>query len=483
MKNVQIPESLTLSSELQKIIDDNGNTATQFIFNAGQQILCKSLIHFYNNAEIVGNGAIFTLMDNAPVTIFGNSIPMIGAKSLNNVSGLNFHDFTVDGNYQNQKGKGASTQVSGTDHGKGYGNAIGLGDITNPQPTNVTDCIFTNLTFQNSQGDGIRIEGATDLTFTGIKSRKGGHDVIHLNNVHGAEISGCEVWMRTNNFVRTRSAWDIKIHNNVVHGTSEAYAPGIQIESISANHYSARIAIYENFIENTLGPGIWIVGSVPGNKDVSIWNNLLLRCGQMPAANKIPGAGGIIADGFDNVRIRFNTIDCSYGYGVGFAKYQNASTLSCTSKIEGNIISNTDKSFYPGAYSGCAIANVLKNYTVTAVNNCLWNNESDYYNCSGSGDVFKDPLFVGAGDYHLKSTGGHYTASGAVKDTVTSPCVFPDHEYGCYNNTSQKSVYLPPDPPTVMISQPNADLLKALVSSLIEHGYIEETDIVGYKNV
>jgi hypothetical protein len=41
------------------------------------------------------------------------------------------------------------------------------------------------------------------------------------------------------------------------------------------------------------------------------------------------------------------------------------------------------------------------------------------------GNISQDPLFADAAarDFHLKSTGGHWTAAGWVLDTVTSPCL------------------------------------------------------------
>jgi predicted outer membrane repeat protein len=80
---------------------------------------------------------------------------------------------------------------------------------------------------------------------------------------------------------------------------------------------------------------------------------------------------------------------------------------------------------------------------------------------TGTGNIDADPLFVNAagGDFHLKSEAGHWTSTGWVTDTQTSPCIDtgdPDSacgnepspngghiNMGAYGNTAQASKSLP----------------------------------------
>ena len=75
----------------------------------------------------------------------------------------------------------------------------------------------------------------------------------------------------------------------------------------------------------------------------------------------------------------------------------------------------------------------------------------------GAGNINIDPQFVNPeNDYHLKSTGGHWTPTGWVKDNIHSPCIDTGHpgigysyeqdfnggriNMGAYGNTLQASL-------------------------------------------
>ena len=126
-----------------------------------------------------------------------------------------------------------------------------------------------------------------------------------------------------------------------------------------------------------------------------------------------------------------------------FGTYQGFSTLTgLTANIQRNIITNSVDSCYQGVCSGGGIANLIpKRYTVTCSENCLYNNQGgNLYQVTDQKAVIKDPLFVGNGDYHLKSTNGHYTPNGYVKDSVTSPVLYQTYELGRYAGTSECSI-------------------------------------------
>ena len=81
---------------------------------------------------------------------------------------------------------------------------------------------------------------------------------------------------------------------------------------------------------------------------------------------------------------------------------------------------------------------------------------------AGTGNIKKDPLFVGGGDFHLQSQGGHWASSDWVNDSQTSPCIDagnPASDFsnepspnggqinmGAYGNTAQASKTPPPLP-------------------------------------
>jgi hypothetical protein len=198
-------------------------------------------------------------------------------------------------------------------------------------------------------------------------------------------------------------------------------------------------------VHDTFGPGVQIIGTVPNNSDIQIHHCVFENCGEMPPANKLPYVGGVVFDGFNNIKIYSNDFIGCLGNSVSNAKYDIAGSMSgLTAEVYNNIFYGTKKALYPnGDGAGAAIANILKHYKITSHGNCFYGNVSDLYGVTSTSDIHVDPLFVGTKDYHLKSILGHYTESGIVYDSETSPCIFEKYEIGCYDGTKQMSVYVP----------------------------------------
>ena len=159
------------------------------------------------------------------------------------------------------------------------------------------------------------------------------------------------------------------------------------------------------------------------------------------------GVGGIVIDGWDNVKIDDNTLDGSYGYSVLFGSYiQSSPSSKLNASVNRNIITNSIASCYQGSCTGGGIVDFTGGrYTVTVSENCFFNNQGpNLYNVTDPNAVLADPLYVVNGDYHLKSEAGHYSINGYILDKVSSPVVFADHELGCYNGTKEASVYSRP---------------------------------------
>lgn len=363
-------------------------------------------------------------MENAPLSPFASSVPLIAPKYPTAAEGLCFHDIIFDGRRDTQKyAKDECKSRGKNEWGQGYHNTFMLGSFNNVKFSNAVNCEFYNLGFYNSLGDGIRIEGGTDIRVHDILGKRGGHDIVCLAGVNGGEVSNVNAKLAVNAGVRTRSSKNIKIHDCILDGaTGIAYSPGIQIQSTATNWITDNIEIYNNTISGTYGPGIQIVGTVPNNGLVSVHNNLIVGCGAMPAASKLPGVGGIAFDGI-SVDIQNNTIDSCYGYGLLAGKYTLASTYAATALIRRNIITNTKKALYPGVGSGSGIADLTAGrYKIIAEENCLWGNLTDLYKVIQTDGLYVDPQFSGFGDYHLQ---------------LSSPCRFSGYQLGCYEDAEQ----------------------------------------------
>ncbi len=401
---------------MQKLIDSTGNTSVEYTFSKDHNIIINSLLRVNNNTTWDGNGCKFTLMENAPVEIFGEQVPLIAPKCSTAAENLIFHDIIFEGNRDSQKEVEA---LYPKPWGHGYHNFFTLGDLHKVSCSNSLNCEFYNLSFEDNLGDGIRVEGGTNISVHDITGKRGGHDIICYNAVLGGEVYNLKADLAVNAGVRTRSAKNIKIHECVLNGgTGMAYSPGMQIQSTATNWVSSGIEIYNNYIHDTWGPGIQMVGNVPNNETVSIHNNLFVSCGAMPAANKLPNVGAIVYDGFP-VDIEYNTVAGCYGFGFAAADYDILSTYPATATIKRNIVVGTKKALYPGTGSGAAIANLLgSRYIFTCLENDIYGNISDFYDIAHSRCLSVDPLFVGSGDYRLQTS---------------SPCRFNGYQLGRYN--------------------------------------------------
>src|SRR5665647_155700 len=484
----QMTVNATDSKGLQIEIDKNGNNPAEFILK--NNLLINSLVRFYNFADLNGCGKTLTLMQDAPVSPFGEQVPMIGSKLGTGINGLKIHDIIFEGNRDRQSKVPTNISHAGSNKnwGIGYHNFIGIGNLKTPVIANALNCEFYNLEFNNNLGDGIRVEGGTNIIVHDIKGKRGGHDIINLSSVLGGEVYNLDVDMAVNAAVRTRSSRNIKIHDCKINGnTGLAYSPGIQIQSTEANKRSSGIEIYNNYIYGTYGPGIQIAGSVQNNGLVTVRNNLIVSCGRMPASNKIGGVGGIVFDGFD-VDIQNNTICGSLGYGIKAGPYDVVSTYKNKATIKNNIITHTKKSLAPGLMSGCGVADLTGGRCTSASNcNCLYGNVANYYNVTSSGDIKLDPLYTSTNDYHLQSQGGRYTSEGTIYDSITSPCVLSDHELGRYGGTSEASVFLsselPAELPAIVIPRKDETDLRNFYNALLKSGLLKEDEKVEFVHV
>lgn len=364
------------SKTLQKTIDATGNTPAEYYFCEGDYLI-NSLLRVYNFTKWTCDPCVkFELMEHAPLNPFGCQVPLISSKYKTGITGLEFAGFSFDGHYKTQK---YSTKAGGDDHGKGFHNVLGFGDPGNPAKANITDSSFHDLTFWNSQGDSIRPEGAKGLEFFNLKGDSG-HDIIHANGLMDSEIYGCNVNTRANNFVRLRESNNVSIHDNIASGKG-TYAPIIQVQSITKGRVSTGITVSNNKLSDALGPGIQIIGTYPGNKGITVKENIISRCGTMPAANRLSGVGGIVFDGYDGVTIEGNVIDSCRGYGILAGKYDTSSSQKGKATLKNNTVTNTKKSYCVGTMSGTGIANLTAGrYSITKSGNILKGNATcDYY--------------------------------------------------------------------------------------------------------
>ncbi len=439
-KEIAVEEDIKTSTALQKLIEETGNQPAKYVFDT-KAITINSLLRFYNDTEWDMRGCTFTLMKDAPLKPFGLQIPIIAPKYPSSAKNLIFRNGIFYGNRDYQKYVPGWNGHSGTEQskqqGQGYHNFFMDGILNNVKYSNTTNCTFENLEFYENLGDGIRVEGGQNIIVKKIKGRRYGHDLVCVAAAKNVDVSGVVADLSVNAGVRFRSVNGGSVHGCKLNGgTKIAYCPGIQVQSTADNWTCTDVTVYDNYIHDTYGPGIWVAGSVSGN-DITIRNNIFEKCGQMPKANEIPGVGAIVNDGFD-ATIEYNTIVDSYGYGILVGKYARASSVKGTVTVSKNIITGTRKALYP-ASTNSAIANLTGGrYKVSASLNCLDGNVLNASGVSLTDSIVFDPLYIGSGDYHLQSG---------------SPCP----TWGRYGNTQEEDP-IPDEKIKLLISCADCDV-------------------------
>jgi len=453
IKTITIPESVDDSTKLQKLIDTTGNTATTYIFSPDHQIEINCPLKVFNYTTWEGNGCTFTLMDNAPVNPFGVQVGLIGSKYLSGADGLTFRNFTVDGNYKTQK---PANKASGSDHGDGYHNQFQFGNMSNPQYDCLMNSTFENLTLCYSYGDGIRVNGGSNLNFKTINGNLLGHDDIHLSSVKNADLSKLvDHNPRANNVVRTRNCTNIDVHDcEVIYGAGYDTGAPFQSECITPNRSSSNIRYFDNVIKGMKGAAFYVVADQPAS-GLEIFNNLIVKCGQLEAAIKRPGVGGATILGWSDAKFHNNTIvDCK-GYGVADTTFAYNSKQKGSIDVYRNIFTGMGEAYTKSTASGTAIAHLTGSQTTFNVyENCLYDNFRDLYNVTNVNGISKDPLFIGSGDYHLKEN---------------SPCRISDYQLGCYSDTQKPDIPDDTDESAKVIITGTEDQLNTLIKSLSDN--------------
>lgn len=461
-------ETITASpkdtKELQKVLDQvgTGKKYEKAFIESDVKVISRCYLNSGTKLE-TKDGTWWKLADD---TNLGHQVPVLGQRTAY-VKDLDIRNIWFDGNCFEQPD-------TPDDHGKGYGNFIGLSGMSNSY--------FSGINVWNNEGDGLRIVSSSDFKIENCRAGQGGHDYVHLYKCKNVEARNLDVVSRGNACFRFRTCSDLLIENCKFTGGEGVGAPVVQFENIEG--VSHNIEMRYSTVQNGRGPGIWTICNQPvgSTKNIKIHHCLIKNNGIWPVYKKYSGLAGIILDGFSDVSIYQNTFVDNWGYAIGAANYDpgDGKVKGAKAYIKKNIFVGTVPCAYPGKGSGAAIANVLGSdrYTLVVDENAFSGNKIDLYNVTATNSIFADPLFVDAknGDYHLKSVGGRVGG----KDEVTSPCLFKDYELGMYDGTEGKSTYPdtitnptdPTDPTDPTEPDPLPDLYDITIGSLKDTAWI-----------
>jgi cysteine-rich repeat protein len=354
-------------------------------------IVANSLL-LYNNTALEGEaGAGLTMASHAGWPQYK---PIVGAaesppKNLT-VAGLD-----IDGNAQNQGLPGTDTS-----HYQGL--------IVN----NITGLIVHDVSVHNNHGDAFRVDPGHRLHFWRNSCQNINHDCYYiLDGSDNVRVHDDPVLSTgTNSGVRLVQVTNAKVYRETIHGIAHSC---VQIQG-SGSVEVRDILCYDAV--NGIGAGAY--GTHPADQ-LTLWahHNIIYQSRSSTTGR----TSGIACNGF-YCTIEQNTISgIATGPAIGTMDTVNSGTTvgsGYTIQARDNILVNSLR--------GVDNVNASRNTFPSLNNNCFWNNSSDFGNVgSGTNNVIADPLFVNlaGNDYHLKSTGGHYSNGSWVVDAVTSPCI------------------------------------------------------------
>jgi hypothetical protein len=356
-----------------------------------------------NNTTFEGDPtAVIKLKDKADWPV---AKPLITQINKTGACGITIKGFEIDGNHDNN-----------LDKPKGYGfyNMIHF--------RNSTEIQVHDMYMHDGHGEGLKVDNSYNIQFYNNTIYKTGHNGLFDEDCQNVEAWNNKITVRTDSGFRNRNSNHVKIHDNNIDSFYNWSAGGAGILVEKTTGVVNDIEIYNNTIQDTYGPGIWLIGcfkSYPKDeaKNVHIYKNVFSNTGTNPNINWV---GGIVTSGFYDTVIENNTFDGVYHgaviqmYPTGgthiYPTYNNSGHIDLSPKgtgyttiVRNNIIANTKQRKKDPNGTGYGIINYLPGtHTIVLEHNCLYNNYAgNYLNCTSITDIYVDPLLlnqnIGAG--------------------------------------------------------------------------------------
>jgi len=388
-----------------------------------------------NDTLLIGSNTIFEGDSTAVIKLVDHAgwvtmKPLIQQMSNSGNNNIVIRGFEVNVNHD------GNTEFA---KGKGYYNVIYF-----LYCNNVTVC---DMYMHDGHGDGLRIKYGENIKFYNNTIYKLGHDGLFAIQCQNVEAWNNTITCRTNSGLRIWNSNDVKFHDNFIDSFYHwsAGGPGIQVEKSAG--IMDDVEIYNNTINNTYGPGIWLFNYDSSSatrdqaKNVYIHHNTFYDTGTNPS---ITWVGGIITGGFEDTVIENNVFDGIYHTAIANMYINSYSPTyvpggdGFTTIVRNNIIVNTRLRTKSPTETGYGIMNYLpETHSFVLENNCLYNNSAgNYKNCASTTDIYVTPLFADPEnhDYHLQSVSGRWNGKTWVKDRVSSPCIDAGCSFSDYSS-------------------------------------------------
>lgn len=359
---------VSTTSELQKAFDKHGPDTYQF--GKTQKIAVNERMSVSGAYKLAGNNVynqmpIFKLNSNVSEADFGEQEAILEVTGKNaSVTGIRF-----DGNDKNQK----------FERGDGYHNFLKL--------LNTTGFSCDLVYVENTLGDGIRAKNADDTDITRFRVSNCGHDGMFIEESKNVSVSGCIFYIRTNCATRFRACNEAAFYNNWVENkihTGISTGPGVQLENSKTSSTAKGYDVFNNYIKNTDGPGMWIIGtyapSVNAASDLNVFNNTFEGCGQGGHYKNCSSTGAICIDGWNGSISKNLFTGCRSGVTVGPWVGIKPAGSGYKVEITENMFTGciAGKQVYDSAGTAIDLTSKVKT-SVTCSKNMFYKNKKDYY--------------------------------------------------------------------------------------------------------
>lgn len=358
-----------------------------------------------NNTTLEGDPtAVIKLIDRADWPV---GKPIITQINSTGIHGVTIKGFEIDGNHDNN-----------LDKPKGYA----YYDMIHFR--NARDIQVHDMYMHDGHGEAWKADNSSNIQFYNNTIYKTGHNGLFAENCQNVEAWNNNITVRTDSGLRSRNSNHVKFHDNLIDSFYHWSAGGAGILIEKTTGVVNDVKVYNNTIQNTYGPGIWLIGCCrpyprDDAKNVYIYHNMFYKTGTNP---NIDWVGGIVTSGFYDTLIENNTFDGAYHgaiiqmYPRGgthiYPTYSNSGHIDLSPKgtgyttiVRNNIIANTKQRKKDPDRTGYGVINYLpETHTIMLENNCLYNNYAgNYLNCTSTTDIYVDPAHlnqkIGAG-YH-----------------------------------------------------------------------------------
>jgi Disaggregatase related. len=397
-----IDDQVEINKALAYVVK-NPQFTTVYLKGPNTYVLSDS-VFIGNNTVLKGDStAVIKLKDKANWTA---GKPLITQMNMIGIHGVTIKGFEIDGNHDNNLDK---------PNGYGYYNMIRF--------RNASDIQIHDMYMHDGHGDGVRVEDGFNIQFYNNIVYKTGHNDLFVENCLNVDAWDNKLTVRTDCGLKASNSNHVRFHDNLIDSFYHWNAGGAGIMIGKTTGIVNNVEIYNNTIQNTYGPGIWLIGSSKSYskdeaKNVHIYHNVLNNTGTNP---NIDWVGGIVTSGFYDTLIENNTFDDTYHAAivhivpkgdylhiyptdVGHKHFDLfPKDTGYTTIVRNNIIANTKQRKKDPDGTGYGVINYIPEISSFVLeHNCLYNNYAgNYLNCTSTTDIYIDPLLlnqsIGAG--------------------------------------------------------------------------------------